>query len=83
MIEQFKKFLFHPNRFKISKAISLTKYCLEQKGIENILADITFRRFADKYKSLPYDELVFKRESEKAMTDKVLLYTFNVLVLIE
>lgn len=74
MIEQFKKFLFHPNRFKISKAISLTKYCLEQKGIENIPADIAFRRYADKYKSLHYDEWVFKREGEKALTDKVLPY---------
>lgn len=74
MIEQFKKFLFHPNRFKISKAISLTKYCLEQKGIENIPADIAFRRYADKYKSLHYDEWIFKREGEKALTDKVLPY---------
>lgn len=74
MIEQFKKFLFHPNRFKISKAISLTKYCLEQKGVENIPADIAFRRYADKYKSLHYDEWVFKREGEKALTDKVLPY---------
>lgn len=74
MIEQFKKFLFHPNRFKISKAISLTKYCLAQKGIENIPADIAFRRYADKYKSLHYDEWVFKREGEKALTDKVLPY---------
>jgi len=74
MIEQFKKFLFHPNRFKISKAISLTKYCLEQKGIENIPVDIAFRRYADKYKSLHYDEWVFKREGEKALTDKVLPY---------
>ena len=74
MIEQFKKFLFHPNRFKISKAISLTKYCLEQKGIENIPADIAFRRYADKYKSLHYDEWVFKREGQKALTDKVLPY---------
>ena len=71
MIEQFEKFLFHPNKFKISKAISLAKFCLERKGIENLPSDIAFRRYANKTKILHYDKWVLCREGEKAFNDKV------------
>lgn len=33
-IEQFEKFLFHPNKFKISKAITLSKFCLQKKVLK-------------------------------------------------
>ena len=42
MIEQFEKFLFHPNKFKVEKAINLTKFCLERKGITDLPANIAF-----------------------------------------
>ena len=74
MIEQFEKFLFHPNRFKIAKAISLSKYCLEQKGFENLPADIAFRRYADHIKKVKYDKWILFREGEKAFNDKVMPY---------
>jgi len=70
-IEQFEKFLFHPNKFKISKAISLTKYCLEMRGIQDLHSDMTYRRYADKIQSLRYDKWVLFREGEKAFNDKV------------
>lgn len=74
MIKQFEKFLFHPNRFKIAKAISLSKYCLERKGIENLPADIAFRRYADHIKKFNYDKWILFREGEKAFNDKVMPY---------
>jgi len=71
MIEQFEKFLYHPNKFSIGKSIHLAKYCLERKGIENLPADIAFRRYADYIKKIRYDKWVLFREGEKAFNDKV------------
>lgn len=71
MIEQFEKFLYHPSRFNIGKAIHLTKYCLEQKGFENLPANIAFRRYADHIKKVRYDKWVLFREGEKAFNDKI------------
>lgn len=71
MIEQFEKFLFHPNKFKIEKAINLTKFCLERKGFSDLPANIAFRRYADKFKVLHYDKWILYREGEKAFNDKV------------
>lgn len=70
-IEQFEKFLFHPNKFKISKAIALSKFCLQKKGIEYLHSDMTYRRYAEKIKSTKYDKWVLFREGEKAFNDKV------------
>ena len=68
-IEQFEKFLFHPNKFKISKAIALSKFCLRKKGFENLHSDMTYRRYAKKLKSTRYDKWVLFREGEKAFND--------------
>ena len=70
-IEQFEKFLFHPNKFKISKAIALSKFCLQKKGFETLHSDMTYRRYAEKIKSTKYDKWVLFREGEKAFNDKV------------
>ena len=70
-IEQFEKFLFHPNKFKISKAIALSKFCLRKKGIEDLHSDMTYRRYADKLKSTRFDKWTLFREGEKAFNDKV------------
>ena len=71
MIIQFEKFLFHPSRFKVGKAISLAKFSLERKGIENLSSDIAFRRYADHLKKIRYDKWILFREGEKAFNDKV------------
>ena len=71
MINIFLKFLLHENKFNIGKAISLTKYILERQGFENIPCEMTFRRYAYKYRRLNYDKWVLHREGEKAFNDKV------------
>lgn len=70
-IEIFLKILLSPNNFSIGKAIGLTTHILKEKGIQNIPADITFRRYAQWYKSLNYDKWVLAREGAKALKDKV------------
>lgn len=70
-IEQFEKFLFHPNKFKISKAITLSKFCLKKKGIEDLHSDMTYRRYADKLKTTRFDKWTLFREGEKAFNDKL------------
>lgn len=42
MKEVFFKYLMHPNKFSIGKAINLTKHILEKRGYENIPCDLTF-----------------------------------------
>lgn len=70
-ISQFEKFLFHPNKFKISKAIALSKYCLRKKGIEELHSDSSYRRYAEHIRKTRYDKWVLFREGEKAFNDKV------------
>ena len=64
--EVFLKFLLHPNQTNIGKAIKLTKYVLQEKGITNFCCDMTYRRFARKYIQEHYDLWVFSREGGKA-----------------
>ena len=47
MKDIFIKFLLHPNKFSVTKAIKLTQHILEKKGIESIPHVITFRRYAE------------------------------------
>ncbi len=70
-ISQFEKFLFHPNKFKISKAIALSKFCLKKKGVENLHSDSSYRRYAQHIRKTRYDKWVLFREGEKAFNDKV------------
>ena len=70
-ISQFEKFLFHPNKFKISKAIALSKFCLRKKGIEDLHSDSSYRRYAEHLRKTRYDKWVLCREGEKAFNDKV------------
>ena len=74
MKEVFLRFLLHPNKFKVGKAITLTRQILEKRGYENIPSVITFRRFADFYKKTNYSKWVLFREGEKAYHDKVDAY---------
>ncbi|MEW5819230.1 MAG: transposase [Cyanobacteriota bacterium] len=73
-IRIFMKILLHPNEFSIGKAIGLTKYILNKKGYELLPRDITFRRYAEFFKSKHYDKWVLAREGEKALKDRVAPY---------
>ena len=72
--DMFLKFLLHPNRTNIGKAIKLTKHILKEQGFEDFSCDMTYRRFAKKYIEEHYDLWVFAREGSKALKDKVLPY---------
>lgn len=71
MISVFKGFLLNENQFEISKAINFTKVCLRNRGILDLPSDMTFRRFADKFKKINYGEWVLHRQGEKAFNDLV------------
>ena len=68
----FLKLLFHPNKFSIGKAISLTQYVLKSQGQEYIPAAQTFRRFANWYKANYYDKWTLLRDGEKALKEEVI-----------
>ncbi len=70
----FIKFLMHPNKFSVGKAIKLTRHILEKQGIEHIPSIQTFRRFAEHYKKNNYAQWILFREGEKAYHDKVEAY---------
>ena len=74
MKDIFIKFLLHPNKFSVTKAIKLTQHILEKKGIESIPHIITFRRYAEHYKKNNYSRWILFREGEKAYHDKVEAY---------
>ena len=68
----FLKFLLHPNKFSIGKAISLTQYVLKTHNREYIPAAPTFRRFANWYKANYFDRWTLLRDGEKALKEQVI-----------
>lgn len=70
-IKLFMSLLLHPNRISIGKAIAYTKYHLKEQGQSFIPADMTFRRYANWFKTNNYDTWVLARDGEKALADKV------------
>ena len=70
-IQIFLKILLSPNQFSIGKAISLTTHVLQQRGIEDIPKEVTFRRYAKWYKTNNFDKWTLAREGMKALKDKV------------
>ena len=68
----FLKFLLHPNKFSIGKAISLTQYVLKTHNREYIPAPVTFRRFANWYKSNYFDRWTLLRDGEKVLKEQVI-----------
>ena len=74
MKQVFLKYLLHPNKFSIGKSINLTKHVLEKRGYENIPCNLTFRRFAEHFKTTNYSKWILMREGEKAYHDKVAAY---------
>ena len=71
MKQIFLKYLLHPNKFSIGKAINLTKHILEKRGYENIPCNLTFRRFTENFKKNNYSKWILFREGEKAYHDKI------------
>ena len=71
MKQIFLKYLLHPNKFSIGKAINLTKHILKKRGYENIPCNLTFRRFAKNFKKNNYSKWILFREGEKAYHDKI------------
>ncbi len=71
MISVFKGFLLNENQFRVSKAISFTKVCLQGKGITDLPSDMTFRRYAEQFKKINFGEWVLRRQGEKAFDDLV------------
>ena len=74
MKQIFLKYLLHPNKFSIGKAINLTRHVLGKRGYENIPCNLTFRRFAEHFKKTNYSKWILMREGEKAYHDKVEAY---------
>ena len=68
----FLKFLLHPNKFSIGKAILLTQYVLKTHNREYIPAAPTFRRFANWYKANYFDRWTLLRDGEKALKEQVI-----------
>ena len=83
MKQIFLKYLLHPNKFNIGKAIILTKHILEKRGYENIPCNLTFRRYAEHYKKVNYANYILMREGEKAYHDKVEEYIERDISLLE
>src|SRR3989339_912948 len=69
-ITLFLKILLHPNKFKVGKAINLTRYILHKRGYQMIPKYATFKRYADWFKKHNYDKWILAREGEKALKDK-------------
>jgi len=67
MINVFLRFVLGPNKLQISKAIEYTKIILERRGVENIPASSTFRRYANHFKKYNYEKWILMREGEKVM----------------
>ncbi len=68
----FMKFLLHPSKFSIGKAISLTQYILEKNGQGYIPSNPTFRRFANWYRDNNYDKWILLRYGEKCLKEEVI-----------
>ena len=70
----FKNLLLSPNKINIGKAVKLTKFVLEKRGIVSHTSERNFRRYAEYYKKHNYDRWILAREGQKALRDKVQPY---------
>jgi len=66
----FSDCLLHPNRLSIGEAVKMTKIALAQKNIPSPSAPITFRRWAQWFRSKNSHVWTLMREGEKALKDK-------------
>ncbi len=67
----FLGLLLKPSRLHIGTATKLTRAYLSTRGITSDKSDMTYRRFAERFRSQFYDRWVLLREGQKALRDKV------------
>lgn len=67
----FLSLILNPRNIPIGTAAKLTRHALSSRGIETQACDMTFRRYAERFKSQFYDRWVLAREGQKALRDKV------------
>lgn len=65
--------LLQPSKMTVGGATRLVKFYLKKQGYKTA-SDITYRRFADWFKSKNYDTWILMREGQKALVDKVAPY---------
>ncbi|MCK9420257.1 MAG: Mu transposase C-terminal domain-containing protein [Nitrospirae bacterium] len=70
----FERFLLDPRRQKISQCIFYTREALIHQGVECDASDAVFYRYAEWYQKTHNDVWTFRREGNKALVDKVLMY---------
>lgn len=70
----FERFLLDPRRIQISKCIFYTREALRVQAVECESSDAVFYRYAEWYQKTHNDVWTFRREGNKALVDKVLLY---------
>jgi len=70
----FERFLLDPRRLKIAQCIFYTRESLNLSGTGCDASDAVFYRYADWYQKTHNDVWTFRREGNKALMDKVLLY---------
>lgn len=70
----FERFMLDPRRLKISQCIFYTREALNLQGLPCDSADAAFYRYADWFQKTHNDVWTFRREGNKALMDKVLLY---------
>ena len=57
MKQVFLKFLLHPNKFSLNKAVHLSKSILEKRGYTALPCNLSFKRFAEHYKKNNYGQI--------------------------
>lgn len=67
----FLNFLLSPNKTNIGKAIKLTQFILNRRGVFEFSSKNTYRRFANEYKKENYDKWILARDGQKALRDNV------------
>lgn len=67
-------FALHPNRLRISEVVRLTKLALRRRASPSPSSPDTLRRALIDWKRAHYDQWVFARQGQKALTDKCLPY---------
>jgi len=67
-------FLLDPRKLKPYTAIKYAKMRLQAEGYQDLAADITYKRFIDRWIKENYDKYIWIREGNKAYEDKVGYY---------
>ncbi len=72
--EIFLRCVLRPNSPRISEAYRLAKAVMEQKGIDNIHSEATYRRWLQRWRECNHHLWVFARKGAKAWNDQCAMY---------